>query len=71
MTMIHGTDEGILIFTVPPSLRPRAERKPLPGGMTALSRPVTSSTNWPRSPRAPMAPRRVKRMKKRRSGSAS
>ncbi|KAF7816854.1 chlorophyllide a oxygenase, chloroplastic [Senna tora] len=57
---------------LPPSLRPRAALKPLPGGMTALSIPVGgSSTNFPLSPNAPMAPRRVKRMKKRRRGSAS
>lgn len=59
-------------MNLPPSLRPRADLRPLPGGMTAPSMPTGgSSTNLPRSPRAPMAPRRVKRMKKSRRGSAS
>lgn len=59
---------------LPPSLRPIADRKLLPGGMTARSSPVAgsgSSMNFPRSPRAPMAPRRVNKMKNRRRGSAS
>uniref|UniRef100_A0A7C8ZSA2 Uncharacterized protein n=1 Tax=Opuntia streptacantha TaxID=393608 RepID=A0A7C8ZSA2_OPUST len=55
----------------PPSLRPKADLKLLPGGMTAFSRPVESSTNCPLSPNAPIAPSNVNRMKKSKRGSAS
>jgi hypothetical protein len=59
--------------SLPFSLRPRADLKPFPGEMTALSSHVmgaAASTNLPRSPRAPIAPRRAKRMKNSKSGSA-
>lgn len=61
----------LIKLNLPPSRSPSAPLMPFPGGMTARSNPVASSTNRPRSPRAPMAPRSVNRMKKSKSGSAS